>query len=196
MSLICVALVEELWSKPLLFESDPSKDFTSAMTWFKQASYSIFKHKTEGKQVKQFLLESGLIVMQEEFWSQCTLIWLFEPLLQPIKQKHIFQNLKTLISQYKSLAYINKKFNELKLGIMDVMTGLNGIDRYSTKLTDMKQLNFEDYLTELQSQMSKSKYSNPNTIPVMVSSQSLSCSSILQESPNLITHLEMIKTHS
>jgi hypothetical protein len=41
-----------------------------------------------------------------------------------------------------------KKSNEIKFGIIDIMTGLNGMDRLSMKLTDAKQINFEDYMHE------------------------------------------------
>lgn len=63
----------------------------------------------------------------------------------PIQQKARFDKMKALLMQYKSVATINKKFNELKLGVLDIMSGLDGMDRYSTKLTDIKITNFSDY---------------------------------------------------
>lgn len=120
-----------------------------AVGYFKLASNTIFKMRKKRTTKKQFLLESGHIIMYEDFWTQCTLVCIFNNPVLPVQQKHCFDKLKNLIFQCKSIANINKKFHEVKLGILDIMTGLEGTDRWSTKLTDIKSVTFNDYKNTL-----------------------------------------------
>lgn len=49
------------------------------------------------------------------------------------------------MNTYKSLANINKKYHDLKLAFQDLMSGLNGADRFSTKLADMIRGGYPSY---------------------------------------------------
>lgn len=149
MSIILAALVELSTFNPIVIQTNTSTIFVDAMKSLKEASYAIIKLKKNRNQRKEFLLESGLIVMYEDFWSQCTLITIFEGPPQPISQKATFTQVKALVLQYKSVTNINKKFNEWKLGVQDIMSGLDGADRYSTKMTDIKAMNYSDYVQTL-----------------------------------------------
>lgn len=157
MSMIWVAIVESWWSKPTLFESNPSQDFIGAMKAFKEASHTFFKMKRDNKIRKQFFLESGKIAILEDLWGQGVLICVFEAWLSPIQQKNSFRKLKNVVMQPKSMVNLMKKSNEIKLAIIDIMTGLNGMDRLSMKLTDTKQINFEEYRQEHLSLSSSSR---------------------------------------
>jgi hypothetical protein len=51
----------------------------------------------------------------------------------PVYQKTIFDNIKLLISNQKSLSNIHKKSNEIKLSVQDIMTGFEGSALKSVK---------------------------------------------------------------
>lgn len=101
----------------------PSQNFVSSMASFKLASYTIFKDRKDGITKKQFLLDSGLVVMYETYWNQWTIISIFEAKVIPVYQKTMFDNIKILISIQKSISNIHKKSNEIKLSIQDIMIG-------------------------------------------------------------------------
>lgn len=96
------------------------------MASFKLAAHTIFQDRKEGRVVKQFLLDSGIIVMYENFWDQITLISLFHNELCPINQKIQFNKIKSLMVQTKSLVNLNKRANYIKLTLLDIMAGFAG----------------------------------------------------------------------
>ena len=145
MSIIAVAIIDTSTFKPALIQWNYSANFKNVMVLIKEASYHLFKMKKRNNARKVLKLDSGFIIMHEDFWSQWILIAIFKSLIDPIQQRSCFERLKTLISQNKSLANINKKFNEVKLGIQDIMTGLDGIDRLSSKLNDQQTFAFSEY---------------------------------------------------
>lgn len=126
MSIICTCIVEAWWYKPVLMICHPSQNFVSSMASFKLASYTIFKDRKDGIIKKQFLLDSGLVVMYETYWNQWTVISIFEAKVVPVYQKTMFDSIKALISIQKSLSNIHKKSNEIKLSIQDIMIGFEG----------------------------------------------------------------------
>lgn len=83
--------------------------------------------------------------MYDDFWGQWTLIAIFEFVSNPIRQRVLFERIKALVAQNKSLANINKKFTEVKLGILDIMTGRDGIDKLNSKSAEAQTQNLTDY---------------------------------------------------
>lgn len=86
-----------MWYKPSLFICHPSANFVDAISLFKLATYYIFHDRKGGRVIKQFLLESGQIVVYENFWNQVTLVSLFEARLDPVRQKEVFETVKGVV---------------------------------------------------------------------------------------------------
>lgn len=84
------------------------------------------------------------------------IIALFHSQPDPANQKLVFSRLKTVIGQYKNIKTVNKKFNRVKFAIQDVMSGLNGLDRYNAKMADSGTTTMLSYLDILMSHTSLS----------------------------------------
>lgn len=77
------------------------------------------------------------------------IIALFHGHPDPVSQKQVFSRLKAVVSPYKNLKTVAKKYNRIKFGIQDVMNGLTGVDRLNAKAQDFSTVTISDYVNVL-----------------------------------------------
>lgn len=90
----------------------------------------------------QFVLESGNVVA-EIIGDTMILICLFEDVSNQMYNKSMFDQVKLFITSFKSVENVQKRLIEVELGLNDFVTGINGADWSSLKLTDMKKISIE-----------------------------------------------------
>lgn len=73
MSIVTVSLVDSTSFKPILVQSKSLYNFSDAMISVKEAVHKIVNYKNNRKPQRQFMLESGLLLMYEPFWDQILL---------------------------------------------------------------------------------------------------------------------------
>ena len=73
MSIINVSLVDSTTFKPILIQASTLYNFADASKSTREAIHKIVNYKNKRKSQKQFRLESGLIMIYEDFWSQLML---------------------------------------------------------------------------------------------------------------------------